>query len=141
VDPFSGQPEFKHTPVRVEACQHQSHALVITKQTITSSILEQQPFAYWAKQKVAQGYLYFIESEHSSEALIDSLEALFEDTQAKKYHSPIANHEMTTGLHRKSNVRHAMWVCATIDVALDAALITELFNHEQDETALVTLTQ
>lgn len=56
-DNFSGQPEFKHTPVTIKPCHFESTAVFISRQPVDFSELD-----YWARQKVADGYLYRIES-------------------------------------------------------------------------------
>jgi assimilatory nitrate reductase catalytic subunit len=66
-DPYSGQPEFKHTPVAISACQFQSKAIFATKAPIKLNELD-----YWARQKTEKGYLYRIESRDS----VDNLAAL-----------------------------------------------------------------
>ncbi|GAM74883.1 assimilatory nitrate reductase large subunit [Vibrio ishigakensis] len=57
-DEFSGQPEFKHTPVTLEPVKHQSSALFFTRTPI-----ELDECDYWARQKIEKGYLYRIESK------------------------------------------------------------------------------
>lgn len=56
-DQYSGQPEFKHTPVTIKPTEHQSSALFFTRSAVA---LEQCD--YWARQKIDKGYLYRIES-------------------------------------------------------------------------------
>jgi assimilatory nitrate reductase catalytic subunit len=69
-DPFSGQPEFKHTPVVIAPCHHQSSALFFSRQTIDANELD-----YWARQKIEDGYLYRIESTLSVYDLAQALKA------------------------------------------------------------------
>lgn len=57
-DEFSGQPEFKHTPVTLEPVKHQSSALLFARTPIDLSECD-----YWARQKIEKGYLYRIESK------------------------------------------------------------------------------
>lgn len=59
-DSFSGQPEFKHTPVTICGCQYQSGAVFASKQPIDFNELD-----YWSRQKIEGGYLYRIESSLS----------------------------------------------------------------------------
>lgn len=69
-DPFSGQPEFKHTPVTIAPCHNQSSALFFSRQTMDFSELD-----YWARQKIQDGYLYRIESTLSVYDLAQALKA------------------------------------------------------------------
>ncbi len=56
-DAFSGQPEFKHTPVNIEPCEYRSEAALIS-----DSILNLEGFDYWVRQRVEGGFLYRISS-------------------------------------------------------------------------------
>ncbi len=53
VDPFSGQPESKHTPVKLERFKADWHGLLITRQKIDCS-----GFAYWTRSTSAGCYVY-----------------------------------------------------------------------------------
>ncbi|MHA2937553.1 molybdopterin oxidoreductase family protein [Vibrio sp. RC27] len=67
-DNFSGQPEFKHTPVKIEPCYYHSTAVFISRTTVDFN--EQD---YWARQKIEDGYLYRIESTLSAYELAQQL--------------------------------------------------------------------
>ncbi|MDR9826829.1 nitrate reductase [Vibrio sp. FNV 38] len=70
-DHLSGQPEFKHTPVKVEPCEYYSQALLLTRTALTMPDVD-----YWARQKIARGYCYHIESSlgvRELQALLDEL--------------------------------------------------------------------
>ncbi|MDV7104003.1 nitrate reductase [Vibrio sp. TH_r3] len=71
-DAFSGQPEFKHTPVTLAACHYQSRAIFLTKQPLDLNECD-----YWSRQKVAGGYLYRIESALSVYQLTQILKQKF----------------------------------------------------------------
>ncbi|MDV7341099.1 molybdopterin-dependent oxidoreductase [Terasakiella sp. A23] len=53
VDPFSGQPESKHTPVTIDKYVPDWHGLLITREKI-----ETQGFAYWCRTKSNGCYIY-----------------------------------------------------------------------------------
>ncbi|GAL10020.1 assimilatory nitrate reductase large subunit [Vibrio astriarenae] len=57
IDNVSGQPEFKHTPVKIEACNYKSQALFTTRTPLALDEVE-----YWARQKIQDGYAYHIQS-------------------------------------------------------------------------------
>lgn len=69
-DAVSGQPEFKYTPVTVEAWHYQSEALLLSPVVIDTRQLE-----YWVRQKVEGGYLYRIASTESAAGLDQILRA------------------------------------------------------------------
>jgi assimilatory nitrate reductase catalytic subunit len=69
VDPLSGQPEAKFTPVAITVWPYTSEALLLTRQTIDTSDLE-----YWVKRKVAGGYLYYIAQVSQETALLDTVQ-------------------------------------------------------------------
>ncbi|WP_084884736.1 nitrate reductase [Vibrio sp. qd031] len=139
-DPFSGQPEFKHTPVSVVRCDHKSHALVITQSSIDQNVIGSAELDYWVKQKVPQGYLYIIESSRDENGLIQTVEYLLQDTRGRQYQSILAGNRITTSLNYKQEKRYAMWVCANITAALAPSLLVELFSNGHDEMALMQLT-
>lgn len=59
-DPYSGQPEFKYTPVTISAVKTHSTALIFSRSNLDLSVVD-----YWARQKIPNGYLYRIESRLS----------------------------------------------------------------------------
>lgn len=58
MDPISGQPEFKFTPVAIKPWQYTSEAVLLNAQQ-----LDVTDFIYWVKQKVQGGYLYRVASQ------------------------------------------------------------------------------
>ena len=68
VDGASGQPEFKHTPITLEACVYKSEAALISE-----SILDCDEFDYWVRQRVEGGFLYRISSYKNPMALVIDL--------------------------------------------------------------------
>ncbi|WP_111978914.1 molybdopterin-dependent oxidoreductase [Algibacillus agarilyticus] len=67
-DAFSGQPEFKHTPVKIEPWFYQSEAILVTREELDSVDAE-----YWVKQKIEHGYLYRIASQLDSNTFAENL--------------------------------------------------------------------
>ncbi|MDB1124472.1 molybdopterin oxidoreductase family protein [Vibrio algarum] len=59
-DDFSGQPEFKHTPVTLKGCHYHSAAIFASELPMNLNDLD-----YWCRQKIEKGYLYRIESSLS----------------------------------------------------------------------------
>ncbi|WP_244291644.1 MULTISPECIES: molybdopterin oxidoreductase family protein [Vibrio] len=80
VDSFSGQPEFKHTPICVEPYELHSEAALIS-----DKIVDCGEFDYWARQRVEGGFLYRICSKGNPMelviALANKLETLSSDVQ------------------------------------------------------------
>ena len=71
VDPYSGQPEFKHTPVKLTLTGYLSEAALVSEHVIDCS-----GFDYWVKQRVEGGFLYRVCS------FKDSMELVIELTNA-----------------------------------------------------------
>ncbi|MFV7784656.1 molybdopterin-dependent oxidoreductase [Shewanella marisflavi] len=88
VDPISGQPEMKATPVSVRRFKPLSQALVICRQS-----LEQLEFPYWVKQTINGGFCYFIGSELSPSALNSRLKALSPYQQTTQVMAESPQHE------------------------------------------------
>ncbi len=61
VDTISGQPEFKHTPVKLKKWPFKNEALFATSHNLDFS-----QFEYWVKQKTTNGYLYRIATTQNS---------------------------------------------------------------------------
>ena len=78
-DPNSGQPEFKATPVNIEKWDFQSEALFLSR-----TEFELSEFAYWAKQKVTDGFLYRIADKMPAIKLKSKLLALINAYSNKK---------------------------------------------------------
>jgi assimilatory nitrate reductase catalytic subunit len=53
VDPFSGQPEFKHTPVTMKAIEHQWFGFMLSRKEIDLSVLP-----YWSKIREQNNWRY-----------------------------------------------------------------------------------
>ncbi|MDE1464440.1 nitrate reductase [Spartinivicinus poritis] len=68
VDPFSGQPESKYTPVTISPWQYNCEAVVVVRKKL---ILKH--FDYWTKQHIKGGYLYRLASKQSPETFYSKL--------------------------------------------------------------------
>ncbi|CAH0525539.1 molybdopterin oxidoreductase family protein [Vibrio hippocampi] len=77
-DPISGQPEFKHTPVKVESWAYRCEALVLTRSPLDLGSMD-----YWVKQKLPQGYLYRVASQTASTDLVLQLSQLMQSETGK----------------------------------------------------------
>ncbi|WP_235869284.1 (2Fe-2S)-binding protein [Veronia nyctiphanis] len=72
-DPFSGQPEFKITPVRAMSIDVKTEAVVVTAEPIQTERLNMAEIVYWSKKKLEHGYLYNISSRHRQPDLCSAL--------------------------------------------------------------------
>lgn len=73
VDSVSGQPELKHTPINIKRWAHETNALTISKTALDKCFLDEN-FDYWVKQRIENGYLYYLASTQKSEAIIAVLQ-------------------------------------------------------------------
>jgi len=95
-DTFSGQPEFKHTPVALSPCNYQSRAIFATRKTMNFDELD-----YWSRQKIEDGYLYRIESVLSVYELAQLLKEKLCDSGERR----LSVDSGVTGLqHRFANI-------------------------------------
>lgn len=72
VDPISGQPELKHTPVKIDAWQPQTHAIAISKEPLDETLLNKY-FGYWVKRTIDNGFHYTLASTHTSSNIVSHL--------------------------------------------------------------------
>ncbi|WP_369433975.1 molybdopterin-dependent oxidoreductase [Psychromonas sp. MME1] len=77
-DSYSGQPEFKTTPVAIQKWPYQSEALLLSDEP-----LNVDAFAYWIKQKVSNGYLYRIAAQLPAQQLCVKLHNLLAKKSGK----------------------------------------------------------
>nr|WP_255490813.1 molybdopterin dinucleotide binding domain-containing protein [Spartinivicinus marinus] len=68
IDPFSGQPESKYTPVAISPWQYSCEAIVVVREKLTH-----KHFDYWIKQHIKGGYLYRLASRQSPENFYSKL--------------------------------------------------------------------
>ncbi len=124
-DPFSGQPEFKHTPVSIKPWPKQCEALVISRTPL--SLIDMD---YWVKQKIESGYLYRIASQSDAMSLIVQLTntLVIRNDKTLSYDSGITELE-----HRKAvisaNVMQRAFIVKTTIQEHDLDWLTSLFEH------------
>ena len=67
IDPISGQPEFKYTPVEIKPAAVNWHALLILREGVDdSSIINHTESIYWVKNKYISTYEYFLAGNNES---------------------------------------------------------------------------
>lgn len=134
-DSFSGQPEFKHTPVTLSPCHYQSSALFISR-----APLELNEVDYWARQKIEHGYLYRIESALS----VYQLTQLLKDKLSAGYGRVISFESGPAGLQHSfatvddEKVMQALRVQARLNPEHTDQIIeqlTEIYNQPFDASA------
>ncbi|MGI0117506.1 molybdopterin-dependent oxidoreductase [Zooshikella sp. RANM57] len=99
VDPLSGQPELKFTPITISPWNYQSEAIIISQQNIQ---LEKK-FEYWVKQHIKNGYLYRIASQ---QPVTKTLALLLAQLNSLKSCSRLEYYNNTRQLHRYSFIRN-----------------------------------
>ncbi|MEZ8515488.1 molybdopterin oxidoreductase family protein [Vibrio cyclitrophicus] len=90
-DSNSGQPEFKHTPVMLEACAYRSEAALVS-----DKVMDCSRFDYWVRQKVEGGFLYRISSSKNPMELVIQLANTLDEL-------PEPNAEAVKSLHYHGN--------------------------------------
>ena len=68
VDPVSGQPELKFTPVAIKPWQYQQEAIVITKGPLDTHGVD-----YWVHRTIQNGHCYLLASQNTETSLKDQL--------------------------------------------------------------------
>lgn len=120
LDPLSGQPEFKHTPVNIRSWQYKSEALFIS-----ASKIKTECFDYWAVEKVNNGYLYHIASRQNPVSFIIQLSNMLDNKNNK------IGKKLT--LEPKGEYRQAV----LNDIKLYAAfIVSHTLNNKQKEWLL-----
>ncbi|MGH1485355.1 MAG: molybdopterin-dependent oxidoreductase [Cellvibrionaceae bacterium] len=71
VDPISGQPELKFTPIAIKPWLYNSEALIIVKEAIDVT-----HFDYWVKRNIEGGYLYYLATENKERRLATDVQQL-----------------------------------------------------------------
>lgn len=138
-DSHSGQPEFKHTPVALTVCQHQSRATFASRTALNFNSLD-----YWARQKIAEGYLYHIESTLSAHQLAQYLKSRLSAHSGK-----VVSHEAGEGGERyrfitlaKEKVMQAIYVepiQGNGAVNEQSSILTARFSTDNESEILATL--
>lgn len=96
LDPHSGQPENKYTPVQIAPWKGRSEAMLAVREK-----LPELDCGYWATQKIEGGYLYFIASDRSPTELDDFLQQLCPASTDSAQH-------LTFGHSERGEFRHAV---------------------------------
>lgn len=107
-DSYSGQPEFKCTPVKVDKWVYNSEALFLSK-----TLLDLSEFGYWAKQKVGGGYLYRICDKQNTLQLKEKLDRLLTECKGKELNYS-NNPKAEQPLYRYANTRKEQLTSAYI---------------------------
>ncbi|PKH01712.1 nitrate reductase [Psychromonas sp. MB-3u-54] len=98
VDPNSGQPEFKFTPVKLVKWAYKSEAWLLSRTPMDLS-----DFDYWVKQKVAAGYLYRLAAEFPPLEMTIKLSNLMDHNSGKTLtNSPAA--KSAAPIYRYANI-------------------------------------
>ncbi|MCL9774637.1 molybdopterin oxidoreductase family protein [Vibrio methylphosphonaticus] len=128
-DPFSGQPEFKHTPVSIKPWSKQCEALVISRTPLNLSDMD-----YWVKQKVESGYLYRIASKSDAMSLIVQLTntIVMDNNKTLSFDSGITDSEHRKAVISANIMQRAFIVKATIQEH-DLDWLTSLFEQPVDD--------
>ncbi|NOI25203.1 molybdopterin oxidoreductase family protein [Vibrio mediterranei] len=124
-DPFSGQPEFKHTPVSIELWPKQCEALLISRTPL--SLIDMD---YWVKQKVESGYLYRIASKCDAMSLIVQLTNLLvvEKNKTLSFDGGVTDLEYRKAVISANVMQRAFIVKTTIQEH-DLDWLTSLFEQ------------
>ena len=78
VDPISGQPELKHTPVEIRACRCRWHGTILARRPV---MLPQ--VSYWARIKGAGYHAYLLAGEQPLETARQALSAAVRADQSR----------------------------------------------------------
>ncbi|CZF79595.1 Nitrate reductase [Grimontia celer] len=80
-DPFSGQPEFKATPIEVKSVKTYLDAQIVSRSPLDKTKLNAIPAAFWVSQQCDSGVLYSLKLTVKTLELEDLLAALMDDGQ------------------------------------------------------------
>ncbi|CAM4054402.1 molybdopterin oxidoreductase family protein [Vibrio neonatus] len=114
-DAISGQPEFKHSAVTIAPFISRSCAIFISNKTISLSGVD-----YWVKQKVANGYLYRIESRSSVSQLASLLKPHLQ-TQNLRH------------ISNESSQEGARWITLNEERPTQLLCVQKSFNNNEIE--------
>lgn len=108
VDPISGQPELKHTPINIEPWEHQTNAITISKTELNKNLLDNY-FDYWVKREIESGYLYYLASSQKSEKIIAELQKKLLSIMGIN----IEFHNKKEGIYRSAKIvdKHLLAAC------------------------------
>lgn len=130
-DAASGQPEFKHTPVMVEACDYRSEAALVS-----DKVMDCSGFDYWVRQRVEGGFLYRISSSKNPMELViqlaNTLEAL-----------PEPDADTIKSLHYHGNKSFKNYGSAKLDQfgVKQAFMVNSKLDHDSIDWLVACLTR
>ena len=129
VDPISGQPESKFTPIAIKPWKYQQEAILLSNQA-----LDVTDFDYWVRRRVEKGFVYVLASAASSEQpLISHIQDVLPASQSA---NQIRFDDKHQGYHRlasseNGDLQYAYIVAPTIQQS-DYAWLDGLLSKMMD---------
>ncbi|MEJ6062538.1 molybdopterin dinucleotide binding domain-containing protein, partial [Aliivibrio salmonicida] len=127
VDPTSGQPEFKHTPVNIKQWHYNSEALFITPHKIEMDNIE-----YWICEKANHGYLYRIASEQNTMALIIQLSSLLDNINKESKLTSELSHEYRYAIISNTKL-HSAFIVSKKTTNEQKSWLLALYQHDEKD--------
>ena len=127
VDPDSGQPEFKHTPVKIKQWHYSSEALFITPHKIEMDNIE-----YWVCEKTNGGYLYRIASKQNTMALIIQLSSLLDNINKESKLTSELTHEYRHAIISNTKL-HSAFVVSEKTTNAQKTWLFNLYQHNEKD--------
>jgi assimilatory nitrate reductase catalytic subunit len=128
VDPISGQPESKFTPVSIQPWHYHSEAIVIVRESLNTD-----PFDYWVRRRIEGGFLYYLATANEEMALADHIKQI---PAFAAQGNQIAFENPASKTHRSAKVVNGDLMAACIVGkkvnANDFAWLDALFQKEMD---------
>ena len=150
VDPLSGEPEFKHTPARIEPFFIGWHGFVFTQAELPDSVLRSLPHLAWWTRVQGRGFFrYEIAGRGEPQAWTDWARSLLGVSASDSAGLPsdwLEAHDPATTLYRSAwldsdRLRGCVFVAAPAENLPGRAWLAGLFGKatldEQDRTALL----
>ena len=131
-DQNSGQPEYKHTPVKIKKWHYNSEAILLSR--ISLDLTE---FSYWVKQKIESGYLYRVAEQMTPIQLKEKCHALLQQVTGKNLNYSSSSNS-TSPFYRYANIQNQQMQTAYVvgqnlqQQELD--WLQGLFEHPVDTT-------
>lgn len=142
VDPISGQPESKFTPVAVEPWHFDSAAMIASKTELDCSSFAQKD-QYWVQQTIDQGFVYFFAAKMPAQELWGNLQTLTSSTMLDGSLSELAFHNDQAGTFRRARFQQqnaapasGLYDYTIVAPTLDGdalSWLVELFSTENDQ--------
>lgn len=134
VDPISGQPELKFTPVSIQAWAFRSEAMVISR-----TELDTKPFDYWVRQRIQQGFLYYLASSQEG-LLVTQMKVMTGQHQGVRLQYENISEELNRyALIINKEIHHAWVVAPRVNqdkYAWLSTLLTEEANRDTQQAIL-----